>query len=956
MSILLCILLGFALGWMARKNSSKGASEETVRAVLRHRLESQADHEKNADVAAGIRQAAAYISEANVYDIPSQTPAEEDAQPTTPVTIPDRQVALMPPGSQAESPNFSVWPRTTSKPVDSISILLYFGAFLMISGVGLFVGLSDYSGGIKTLAVLVLALTFYGAGLVMHQTIERLRPAALALTAIGLICLPLTGAAAYIYLATMATGALIWFVTSLVSLCLYIVALYYIRQSLIGYLSVFMCLSLWLSISAVIDAPIYFFGWAMIVLGMLYLLTARRFRLWKEVEAPLSITASIMVPSSLGLTLLFGAGMIQPLQQGVTVLLAAAFYSIALWLEAKPDLRTTYFTLAYAFIPLGTLYIMSDITTQTAVTAFVLTAVTCLQLLAALLAAKTAAWCQSALVVTAIVLVASALLCTISANWWALVYLLGLQVIIYGIVAYWQRLVAYLGLGLSAALLIPAIVGFLASRPALPIDVISALYIALAVGMFALRDRLKQTSGGMLTAFAYVFALGIAWLIGLGGTEWVPMAASVSVGLLMIAAAYYERQAALLLFGTGLGIVAGLQWVEWQQVTWLDGVSWLVGSLGLIYYLLGKCEQRRGARDFANMWLASGIVAIYAAGLIAPLQGTPLWPSSLYLGIAGLITWYEARLRHRKTSQYFGGLMILFAVQLALYKLGLHEWQLYWYMWALYAVLIAYRLPMAGAICMSACFAAIGIFTGLNDHGGVSSEHLTLALMALSLAYFVIGKLHAVYNSQAWHEQAQAWTYTGLIGFYIAALFPAWFGHAGTITSFLPNSFALLIAGGLTSFEAYEQRSRNAVYIGAAVTLIGLQWLMIIQQIHEVQLYTHMWAVYFAALAWLAHRDKRLDEKQTFTVLALCIQTGPLALQALGGDTGYGLLLLFESIGLLLLGMWMRYSLLTWWGLSVAIASVLYQLRDFQFFVLVLLGAGIIGLGVYLLLRRERKN
>src|SRR5690348_12028875 len=125
MSILLCILLGFALGWIARKDASKGASEKTLRIVLQNRLEARADQEKNADIAAGIRQAATYVGEANIYDMPPPTQTLHKAQPTTtPAAIPEQQVALVPPGSQPESPNFSVWPQTTGKPIDSVSILL----------------------------------------------------------------------------------------------------------------------------------------------------------------------------------------------------------------------------------------------------------------------------------------------------------------------------------------------------------------------------------------------------------------------------------------------------------------------------------------------------------------------------------------------------------------------------------------------------------------------------------------------------------------------------------------------------------------------------------------------------------------------------------------------------------------------------------------------------------------
>lgn len=949
MTILLCILLGFALGWIARKDSGKGASERTLRIVLQHQLESQAEQEKNHDVAAGMRKAAAYVGEANVYEAPSPAAATQTKhQPA---------IALIPPGSQPAATEARLWPTIPVKSLDSVSILLYFGAFLMIAGVGLFVGLSDYSGAIKTFAVLLLALTFYGAGLATYQKIKRLRPAALTLTAIGLICLPLTGVAAYVYLAHMTAGALIWFVTSLASLWLYVFALYYIRQSLIGYLSVFMCLSLWLSISAVIAAPIYFFGWAMIILGMLYLIAARRLKLWKEVEAPLSISATLMVPSSLGLTLFFGAGMIEPLQQGVTILLAAAFYGIALWLEDQSDIRRVYFGLAYGFVPLGILYIANDLTDQKVVVAFLLTAVACLQLLIVLTTQKIAeSWRRNALVISAVTLIASSILCSTSADWSGLTLLLALQTIIFGIVAYWQRTMLYLGLGLASVLLLPSVFGFLANKPALPIDTISALYIAVALSLFTLRHWLRGTKYSEPITAAYALSLGIAWLIALGGPDWVLMAASLAIGVLTIGVAYYERQAAVVCVGAALFVAAALQWLQWQQLPWFEGASWLLGLLGGLYYLFGKLAAHRKVPDFAKAWIICGLVGLYAGGIVGLNTGTVMWSNSLFLSVAGVITAYESWLRKRTDSLCIGGAVVLLAAQLALYKLDMHEWQLYWYMWALYMIALAYFTKAGVWIYASAVVVGTGVITGLSQHNSLEAQSLTVAYIAVAATYYIVGKLHALHSTQQWHEQAKVWSYTGLISLYAASLLPIFFSNGIRAVDAIPNSLALLLAGGITCYETYRLSNRNGMYIGSAVSLVGLQWLLTINQIHETQVYTHLWAVYFATLAWLAHRDERLDEKQIFTVIALCVQTGPLALTALGGDTGYGLLLLFESVGILLLGLAVRYPLLTWWGLSVAVASVLYQLRDFQFFVLVLLGAGIIGLGVYLLLRRERKT
>jgi hypothetical protein len=737
----------------------------------------KASDEKNEDVATGLRRAAELAANGHLFS--------PGPQPTIPLSPSEHRAAL--PSSHA-----------AAKPVDSVNTLLYFGVFLIIAGVGLFVGLSDYSGEVKTTAVGLMALLFYAAGLAMHDFVRRLRPAALAITAIGLICLPLTGTAAYAYVWHDA-GSSVWFATSLVSLVMYGFALWRIRQSLIGYMSVFMCLSLWLSVVSVLDAPLYFFGWAMILLGVLYLLAKKYLKLWDEVEQPLSVSAAVMVPAALVVTFLFGAGTISTANQAITVLLAAAFYAVATWVEARQDLRKSYFTIAYSLLPIG-VWLLTYAHAQSWIgAAFAVTAASVVQLLAMLYFKEVdRTWRRASLGATARIMLAASLAGVFSWDWKAFALLLGMNLVLHTAIALRTHTEDHATLALLNLIALPWIIGALVLTPSLDPLVMSGLYIVLALLLMLLGHQIRKLGYATLTILAYAISLFLAWLMNLGQSGLEAAMVTAIIGLIAAASAYYERQPKVLGVAVLLWLGATLQALSTagDPNTFAVGLSW--GAMGLVAYAIGKFEQYiRKNNDFAISWRAIGIATILAGsayGFIFDQQAS--WTSIALLGLTGALVCYEALMRAQRFVSYIGAATILVAVQLGLYKLGFHN----------------------------------------------------------------------------------------------------------------------------------------------------------------AQLYTHLWAFYFAVLAWLAHRSKLADEKQNYTILALGTLTIPLAVQALGGDTGYGLQLLFESVGILLLGLWLRYRLVAWWGLATAVGSVLYQLRDYQFIVLVLLGVGIIALGVFLLLRQDKNK
>ncbi len=85
--------------------------------------------------------------------------------------------------------------KKTAPPIDNTNILLFIGAFLIVTAAGLFIGYSydNLSNIFKFFALSLFALTFYLSGLYLYKNKTHLKPAGLTFLIIGLILFPLLG-------------------------------------------------------------------------------------------------------------------------------------------------------------------------------------------------------------------------------------------------------------------------------------------------------------------------------------------------------------------------------------------------------------------------------------------------------------------------------------------------------------------------------------------------------------------------------------------------------------------------------------------------------------------------------------------------------------------------------------------------------------------------------------------
>lgn len=323
------------------RRKPSGSRQEIIAELFRASVHAKQSKEKEAyEIAANYLKGGPSYTPATVQTTknePEKASLAEGASPTKSATITSHQ-------SSAQSPFHSL---------DNINLLLYLGAFLVIVACGIFANYSyaSLTGLMKTMAMVSFAAAFYGTGLFMYKASEKVRPAAVVFTAIGLLAFPLVGVVAYKFWLTQSYFEVIWFVTSLKCMILYLIAFKVIRHQLLEYLSVFTALSLFQSTIGLFELPVHYYYWGFCVFSLIGLAFEKTKPLRFQSKA-LFFTSQILIPISLFISLfdLFAQDM-SFLEAGVTFGLATLYYGLLSEVSEKVEEKKMYLFLSGLGLP-----------------------------------------------------------------------------------------------------------------------------------------------------------------------------------------------------------------------------------------------------------------------------------------------------------------------------------------------------------------------------------------------------------------------------------------------------------------------------------------------------------------------------------------------------------------------------------------------------------------------------
>lgn len=217
--------------------------------------------------------------------------------------------------------------------LENINILLYVGAFLLIVASSLFAtySYSFLSPTIKTALLFVFSSLFYFGGLALYTQTQRVKPAGLVFTVIGLLTQPLIGLATYNFIFSGLHGYLIWFVTSGVCLVSYVVAYILMKKNFLAYLITLSVLSTIVSFLLFQALPTYAVMYTVCIVSMVYLIFSRQKHLPQDISQALYLTSFITLP----LALVFSLTLIDE-------------YEVFAYTAANFALGALYYTLGYA--------------------------------------------------------------------------------------------------------------------------------------------------------------------------------------------------------------------------------------------------------------------------------------------------------------------------------------------------------------------------------------------------------------------------------------------------------------------------------------------------------------------------------------------------------------------------------------------------------------------------------
>lgn len=207
--------------------------------------------------------------------------------------------------------------------------------------------------------LLIFTLVFYGVGLYLYLKTEKLKPAGATFTVIGVILFPLNGLAFYKFIFEGHSGNIVWFVTSVLTLLFYSLALKYTKKIYLNYLSAFVCLSIFESFISLFEFPIYYLFWGMAIYGLIVALFAKFSKKKFIIQKPLILTADIFLPLSIlgALTMTTEFGMFSV---GVNIFLAAMYYLLLSFVNEKEVNCDIYITLSAILFPLSAVAIIAD--------------------------------------------------------------------------------------------------------------------------------------------------------------------------------------------------------------------------------------------------------------------------------------------------------------------------------------------------------------------------------------------------------------------------------------------------------------------------------------------------------------------------------------------------------------------------------------------------------------------
>lgn len=501
----------------------------------------------------------------------------------------------------------------------NINTILYVASFLLVGAAALFIGFTseiDQVG--KFFALLFVTVAFYAVGMILYRMMPKIRPAAIAFVGTGLALIPFAGLGLYNYV--LPDASLSWWLTSLVGLLAFWLALLVIRTQLMSYLTLAFVFSLTTSSVSVLDAAfVWYFVIVIATSSIMQLVSYRRgAALPENLRQPLEHNAQLAAPLALIGSLLSPGS----LELGDYVLISAVgalHYGVSALGHPAGNARFAYWSAARMLAIVSAALLTQHLTDTVAWTAVTILAAGAVSHVGALMRLAREPresfwlWVSQALVGLAVAL-------SYEDMWNISAGLVILAVISTQQLRRLKRSDAAVGL-LAALALLPLTVGRGALEPALDYKVLAVWALGVATIFFAIRlSRYASVPGYLeVTRAGYgLLALEALLLACIQADAAWTASVFIAAALLAYYSAFIERLPALHVISNLLAVVGTYLLLKEAGITpeWLPlATAWLLGLLWYVlrwYHELYSDEEPDRSRLDIMFISSAGILSIAA--------------------------------------------------------------------------------------------------------------------------------------------------------------------------------------------------------------------------------------------------------------------------------------------------------------------------------------------------------
>ncbi|HUB93454.1 MAG TPA: hypothetical protein VMB52_03040 [Verrucomicrobiae bacterium] len=865
----------------------------------------------------------------------------------------------LPPAVSGQPPRKSI-----NTQLDNASLLLYFGAFLFVASAGLFVAFGGAVGIVRLLVVLLVSIALYTTGVWLYRTRPKLRQAGQAFAGIGVVLAPLVGSALYVYVLHHRYGALVWLLTSLFCLAMYTHALLVFRTVLMGYVLIFTLLSLFESGIGLAHVPLYYYGWGLAAVGLLL----RSLRYFQRQPSELGQAANGGATLFLPLAIIVALAMTPSqgtVQLGISLLISAIYYGLEV-LRTRGNEREIDAVVSQLAATIGVIAVTYGATKNTTAADYSFLVINTLQLVAmTLFGTRGRLWQNFGSVL--LVLVCGVAAVSVPHHALLLVAVLASLCTAAAIWLHQRRMDAYAVAALSLVA-IPYIAGQLVRGPLSPawqttaglgsVILLLASYISQPATWRKLPGWLPATAGTYLVGVAAVlvcsfFASPIVTLVSvlvLGVTllvllqrdhngDWADVAGVTLVVPLLHA--WQSDAPGVFLASTTIALVAlillALRFRR-EALRWLSTITWLLLPTALGYDHIG------------GHWSTAVYAWVYVIAMIGLVVSRAVARGVIYLSSSVPMSSYARNASLSYVFGYTAAALLALCISLTAHGSRLHTTLILGVLGLMTIVLARTVEKRSDIFAFLPVIAQAAILSAVRPAESLAASYVFVLLSsAAAMASYLL-------LEESQHRSSHLGDIHATLQVSVATAFVA---PASALFAAKPNwlmALSLLFASLVLQYHIRHGKQQDRELAGGIIVL-AIWWLLVFLHIHELQAYTQTAVLLLSFYAYLRAVRGERKESDTYLWWAVGVATIPLIFEVLStARADYGWWLLLEQVTIMLVGMAVQRRFVVRWGLYVAVAAVLFQLRSYGYAALGLLAVFLISLAIYQLEKYNEKK